>query len=101
MWLFVMFDLPVDTKLARKQYTQFRKFLLKDGFMQVQYSVYARVCPTQEKADVHVGRVEARVPPDGEVRLICITDQQFARQRICMGKRRKQPQKAPEQLEFF
>jgi CRISPR-associated protein Cas2 len=96
MWLFVMFDLPVDTKPARRAYAQFRKFLLKDGFTQVQYSVYARVCASEENM-----RVQQRVPDDGEVRLICITDKQFERQQIFWGKMRKQPQKAPKQLEFF
>lgn len=101
MWLFVLFDLPVDTRTARKAYAQFRKFLLKDGFVQLQYSVYARVCASAEAVDVHVRRVEARVPDDGEVRLLCITDNQFGRQRILLGKSRKQPPKAPPQLEFF
>ena len=32
MWLYVMFDLPVETKAQRKRATQFRKDLLKDGF---------------------------------------------------------------------
>lgn len=101
MWLFVLFDLPVDTKQARRAYAQFRKFLLKDGFVQVQYSVYARVCASEANVEVHTHRVEARVPDDGEVRLMCITDKQFARQRIFWGKMRKAPPKAPHQLEFF
>lgn len=90
-----------DGPTARKAYAQFRKFLLKDGFQQIQYSVYARVCPSQEAVDVHVGRVEGRVPADGEVRMLCITDKQFGRQRICWGKTRQPPPKAPQQLEFF
>jgi CRISPR-associated protein Cas2 len=101
MWLFVMFDLPVDTKKARRAYAQFRKFLLKDGFTQVQYSVYARVCASEENTHVHSKRVQDRVPDDGEVRLVCITDKQFERQQIFWGKMRKQPAAAPKQLEFF
>jgi CRISPR-associated protein Cas2 len=101
MWLFVLFDLPVDTKAARRAYAQFRKFLLKDGFLQIQYSVYARVCASEANVAVHVSRVENHVPDDGEVRLLCITDKQFARQRILWGKTRKLPPKAPTQLEFF
>jgi CRISPR-associated protein Cas2 len=101
MWLFVMFDLPVDTKPARRAYGQFRKFLLNDGFTQVQYSIYARVCASEDAMQVHARRVEYRVPDDGEVRLICVTDKQFERQRIFWGKMRKQPVKAPAQLEFF
>lgn len=39
MWLVAMFDLPVDTKAARRAYAQFRKALLKDGFSKMQFSV--------------------------------------------------------------
>ena len=31
MWIIVLFDLPTDTKATRREYTRFRKFLLKDG----------------------------------------------------------------------
>ena len=40
MWLFVFFDLPVTTKKERKDATQFRKSLEKDGFSMMQFSVY-------------------------------------------------------------
>ena len=33
LWLFAMFDLPVDTKRARKEYTRFRKALISQGFL--------------------------------------------------------------------
>lgn len=36
MWIIVMFDLPVDTKEARRAYAQFRKKLLLDGFARMQ-----------------------------------------------------------------
>ena len=32
MWLFVLFDLPTSTEEARKNYTRFRKGLIKNGF---------------------------------------------------------------------
>lgn len=101
MWVFVLFDLPVDTPAARRAYAQFRKWLLRDGFTQLQYSVYARCCPSQESAEVHATRVANRVPDDGEVRILYLTDKQFARQEIYDGKRRRQPDKPPRQLEFF
>lgn len=43
MWLFVFFDLPVKTKPERRTATRFRNFLLKDGYMMIQFSVYARI----------------------------------------------------------
>lgn len=101
MWLLAMFDLPTDTKKARRSYTQFRKKLLEDGFAKMQYSVYVRHCASEENADVHEGRVERSLPPDGEVRLLRITDKQYERMRVFWGKKRRQPEAPPTQLEFF
>ena len=101
MWILTMFDLPTDTKQARRDYTLFRKQLLKDGFSQMQYSVYVRHCPSRENAEVHIGRIKAYLPPDGEVRIITITDKQFERMWIFLGKMRKQPESAPRQIELF
>lgn len=101
MWVVVMFDLPVDTAAARKAYASFRKKLLQDGFARMQYSVYIRHCASRENADVHLGRVEAYVPHDGEVRAITITDKQYERMRVFWGKRRKAPENPPRQLELF
>ena len=101
MWVIVMFDLPTDTKQARRQYTRFRKTLLTDGFTMMQFSVYIRHCASEENAREHIGRVEQEIPPDGEVRVLTITDKQFERMRVFWGKRRKPPEQAPKQLELF
>lgn len=101
MWLVSMFDLPVDTAEARKQYTRFRKGLLKDGFTMMQFSVYIRHCASDENAQVHARRVQAMLPPDGEVRLLLITDKQFGRMQVYWGKRRRPPENAPAQVEMF
>jgi CRISPR-associated protein Cas2 len=101
MWVIAMFDLPVDTKKARRAYADFRKGLLKDGFTKMQYSVYARHCPSEENAQVHVSRVERMVPDDGEVRIVTLTDKKFERQHIFWGKMRKSTPPPPAQLELF
>lgn len=101
MWVLAMFDLPTDTKQARREYTLFRKMLLGDGFTQMQYSVYARHCPSKENAQVHVDRIERNLPSDGEVRVITITDKQFERMHIFWGKMRKPPERGPCQLQLF
>jgi len=101
MWVLAMFDLPVDTKKARRRYALFRRFLVEDGFSMMQYSVYARHCPSRENADVHVNRVKSHVPPDGEVRILVITDKQFERMLIFWGKMRKKPESPGQQLELF
>lgn len=101
MWVLVFFDLPVDTPEARRHYAQFRKNLLRDGFLRMQYSVYARSCPSEENAQVHDRHVRSFLPPEGEVRVLHLTDAQMTRMKIFQGRKRKEPDKAAQQLEFF
>ena len=101
MWVMVLFDLPVDTPMARRAYTHFRKRLLKDGFTRLQYSVYARHSSSEENATVHINRVQNWVPDDGEVRILLITDKQFERMRIFWGKMRKLPPNPAEATRIF
>ena len=101
MWVVVLFDLPTDTKAARKQYTKFRKRLLDDGFTMMQYSVYMRHSASDENAQVHVNRIKSGLPNDGEVRIIKITDKQFSKIQVFYGKKRRATEPAPEQLGFF
>lgn len=101
MWVFAMFDLPTDTKRARRAYQEFRNLLLEDGFTMLQFSIYARYCPSEENAQVHEKRVRLGLPPDGEVRLMTVTDKQFGRMKVFHGKTRKATEKGPEQLTFL
>jgi len=101
VWLFTMFDLPVDTKEARRRYTEFRKALLRDGFSMLQFSVYARYCGSEETSEIHRKRIGAAVPDEGQVRLVSVTDRQFEKMQVFYGKTRHEPEKAPEQMAFF
>ncbi len=101
MWIVAMFDLPTDTPRARREYTHFRKHLIEDGFTMMQYSVYARHCPSKENAEVHVERIRRNLPPDGEVRVLTFTDKQFERMMVFWGKTRQAAEEAPCQLELF
>ena len=101
MWLVTMFDLPTNTDVARKNYTNFRTFLLEQGFLMLQYSVYGQHCPSDENAAVHCGRIRANLPPDGEVRILQVTDKQFERMQVFWGKMRRQAEKPSDQLTLF
>ena len=101
MWLMVMFDLPTNTKIERKRYSLFRKFLLTDGFEKMQFSVYSRYCPSQQHADVHIERVHGNLPSNGEIRIVQITEHQYEKMQIFLGKKTKNVAPAPRQLEMF
>ena len=101
MWILVLFDLPTDTRKSRKQYALFRKKLIQEGFSMMQYSVYYRHCASRENLNVYTQRVRSALPPDGEVRVMEITDKQFDRMSVFWGKKRKPTEAAPAQLELF
>ena len=85
VWLFVFFDLPVGTKSQRRNATRFRGFLKDDGFMMLQWSVYARVCRGEDGALKHLARVTRNLPGEGSVRALQVTDRQFARMHLLLG----------------
>ncbi len=101
MWLLAMFDLPVETKSQRRIATNFRKTLLKDGFSMLQLSVYARYCAGEDASEVHRKLIKAAVPDEGFVRVVSLTDIQFGKMENFIGKKRKDPEPVPAQLEFF
>jgi CRISPR-associated protein Cas2 len=101
VWLVVMFDLPVDTKEARRRYAQFRKYLLESGFSMLQFSIYGRHCASDENADVHEKRVIRGLPEKGNVRILRVTEKQFGRMKTFYGKKPRKTEEPPLQLSFF
>ncbi|MGC9331770.1 MAG: CRISPR-associated endonuclease Cas2 [Bacteroidales bacterium] len=101
MWLFVFFDLPVQTKKERKAATRFRKDLLDDGFTMMQFSVYTRHCASKESAEVHVKRVRSKIPEHGQVSILKVTDKQYGQIVNFWGKKTKPLPTGPKQLEMF
>jgi CRISPR-associated protein Cas2 len=101
MWLFVMFDLPVATKTERRRYTQFRKHLISEGFFGMQYSVYARYFESEEATTACRRRIKDRVPEAGRVRMLHVTERQFATMSVFFGKRTEEPEQPPDQLLLF
>ena len=89
MRLLCMFDLPMDTKEEQKHYRNFRKKLIKEGFVMMQYSIYVRICPSREYAHRLEARLQKIVPPCGNIRLLTVTEKQFQDMKLLVGTRRK------------
>ena len=101
MWLLVLFDLPTETKKYIREYTIFRKNLLRDGFTMFQFSIYVRHCASLENAEVHKKRVKSFLPRYGKVGIICITDKQFGNIELFYGNKPQVPNTPGQQLELF
>ena len=102
MRMLVFFDLPVKTKNQRRVATQFRKFLIKDGYHMVQYSLYARVCNGIDAVEKHKKRINANLPDNGSIRLLVITEKQYESITILVGELKKEERHfVAEQLTLF
>ena len=81
MRMLCMFDLPVETEEQRRAYRIFRKELIEQGFIMMQYSIYVRVCPSREYAK----RLENRIKKN--LRLLCVTEKQYSDMKLLVGSR--------------
>ena len=86
MRIMVFFDLPVTTKSDRKTASDFRKYLIKDGYYMVQFSVYARVCNGYDAIEKHINRLKLIAPNNGSVRVLTITEKQYESMHVITGK---------------
>jgi len=100
-WVLVFFDLPVGTPDERRDASNFRKDLIKDGYMMVQFSVYARPCGSADRVDTQVRRLRPKIPQKGEVRGLIISDAQWGRMIVVRSQKKEDPEGMPEQMMFL
>lgn len=79
MRILVFFDLPTESAENRREYTRFRKFLIKSGFMMVQESVYSKLALNQSAANAVTESIRKNKPSAGLVQLLTITEKQYAK----------------------
>ena len=85
MRIIVMFDLPTINEKDLKNYRIFRKFLIKNGFMMMQESVYSKIALNQSMAMLIANKVRENKPPKGLVQMFMITEKQYSRMEILVG----------------
>lgn len=101
MWLMVMFDLPVKTAPQRKRAGEYRNLLKDRGFDRIQLSVYAKYYLNGTASVRDIGILKASIPVSGSVRILKITDMQWASTLRFEGPRQKKAEPPPHQLTFF
>lgn len=85
MRVMVFFDLPTLTLEDRREYTKFRKYLIKSGFLMMQESVYTKMALNKTVADAVVDGVKKNKPAQGLVQMMTVTEKQFNRMEYVCG----------------
>ena len=65
--------------------TVFRRFLLNDGYDMIQFSVYGRILNGTDSEQKHLKRLTANLPPAGSVRVLTVTEKQYASMLLLVG----------------
>ena len=85
MRMMVFFDLPTVTKSERRAYTLFRRFLLNDGYDMIQFSIYGRILNGNDAEEKHMKRLLVNLPPEGSIRVLTVTEKQYAGMKLLAG----------------
>ena len=87
MRVIVFFDLPVKTKKDRREYSNFRKYLVKSGFMMMQESVYSKIILNNTAANVIKETVRKLKTGKGLIQMLTVTERQFENMEFVLGKK--------------
>ena len=85
MRLILMFDLPMQTAEDRRNYTAFRRLLIKSGFIMLQESVYTKLMITPSVKESVLQMLKKSKPPKGMVCALEVTEKQFAKMDFIVG----------------
>lgn len=77
MRILLFFDLPTDTAKDRRVYSKFRKFLINEGFIMMQESVYTKLALNNSIVNSVKDKIYKNKPPKGIVQMLTITEKQF------------------------
>ena len=85
MRVIVFFDLPVTSSENVRQYTKFRKFLMKSGFLMMQESVYCNLALNATAAEAILVNLRKNKPESGVVQVLTMTEKQFQKIEFIVG----------------
>ncbi|MGO1356549.1 CRISPR-associated endonuclease Cas2 [Alkalibacterium gilvum] len=85
MRLMLFFDLPMNTRSERRTYARFRKYLIKNGFTMVQFSVYSKIFPNRSSLDTYMMTLRQNLPKHGSIRAMAVTEKQYNKMYLLVG----------------
>jgi CRISPR-associated protein Cas2 len=86
MRLIVFFDLPMISDSDKREYTKFRKFLIKNGFIMMQQSVYSKLVLNNSVSSSVEDAVRKNLPARGLIEMLKITEKQYGSIEYLRGK---------------
>ena len=81
----VFFDLPNIYAKDKRNYNLFRKFLINEGFIMLQESVYSKIVLNSIQANLLTEKIKKNAPKKGLIQLMTITEKQYSQIQYIIG----------------
>lgn len=81
----IFFDLPNVYSIDKRNYNRFRKYLIKEGFIMLQESVYSKISLNNQQSDALIQRIKKNSPKKGVIQLLTITEKQYSNIQYILG----------------
>lgn len=81
----VFFDLPNIYLKDKKNYLKFRKYLLSEGFIMMQESVYSKIVMNSQQSTLLLDRLRKQAPKKGLIQVLTITERQYSQIEYIIG----------------
>lgn len=85
MRLIVLFDLPMNSKSEVRVYNTFRKWMIENGYIMMQFSVYSKIFSNRDSCTKHIAQLRKSVPSRGQIRIMMVTEKQYSSIEIIVG----------------
>ena len=85
MRILLFFDLPVTSSSDRHEYNVFHRYLIKNGFMMLQESVYCKLALNASAVQTVVANLYKNKPPEGLVQILTVTEKQYSKMEYILG----------------
>lgn len=98
MRVLIFFDLPVVSEKDRWEYRKFRKYLIKNGFLMLQESVYCKLAQNSTVGEAICENIRKNRPSSGLVQLLKVTEKQYAKMDFIVGESQSEVIDSDERL---
>ena len=85
MRIILFFDLPVITSSDRHEYSVFHRYLIKNGFMMLQESVYCKLALNASAVQAIIANLYKNKPPEGLIQVLSVSEKQYSRMEYILG----------------
>ncbi|MFG5919547.1 CRISPR-associated endonuclease Cas2 [Sneathia vaginalis] len=101
MRIMIFFDLPTTEKQELKDYREFRRFLIKNGFMMLQESVYVKMLLNTTTVNNFIVKLKDNLPKQGLVQALIVTEKQFQSIHTLVGEHKSELLDSDERIVIF